>query len=113
MNNMFCGADTGVTKPAEQAIATVIANACGETCNACAASIATGAINTAVAALEMNRPTSAVTRNTTASIRMGPSDPNALTRSFAMRVVAPVFESAVASGSIPATTTSVVQLITR
>ena len=63
--------------------------------------------------MEMNKPASAVTRNTTASIRIGPSEPNAFTRSVAMRVVAPVLESAVARGSIPATTTSVVQLITR
>jgi hypothetical protein len=34
MINMFVGEDTGVTNAAEQAIATVIPKACGDTCRA-------------------------------------------------------------------------------
>src|SRR5690349_5738620 len=110
---MFTGDDTGVTKAAQQPIATVIANACGETCSAWAASRATGAIKTAVAELEMNSPTTAVTRNNTASIATDPSDPNALTIPCAISTVAPVFVRAVASGNMPAVSTTVFQLITR
>lgn len=80
MTSMLVGEETGVTKAAEQAIATVIAKAWGETCKAWAASMATGAIKTAVAALEMNKPTSAVTKNTTPSIKLGANGPKALTR---------------------------------
>jgi hypothetical protein len=38
MTSMLVGDDTGVTKAAEQAIAIVITNPCGETRRACAAS---------------------------------------------------------------------------
>src|SRR6516162_11531263 len=110
---MFTADDTGVTNAAQQPIDTVIANACGETCRAPAASIATGAISTAVAALEMNSPTRAVTRNSPASIANGPSDPNAVISPLAISAVAPVFVSAVASGSMPAINTSVFQLMIR
>ena len=77
---LVVGDDTGVTNAAEQAIATVIANPCGETCNAWAASMATGAMSTAVAEFEMNRATTAVTRNTTASMPVGPRSPRVSTR---------------------------------
>lgn len=75
--------------------------------------MATGAVNTAVAELERNSPTSAVTRNTTINIAMGPSDPNVATSPCAIITVAPVLVSAVASGSIPAISTTVFQLIIR
>src|ERR1700737_3871227 len=101
---MFTADDTGVTNAAQQPIETVIANACGETCNALAASMATGAINTAGAELEMNSPISAVTRNTAASIAKGPSDPKRATSPCAIIAVAPVFESAAATGKQPAPT---------
>src|SRR5215831_12678941 len=110
---MFTADDTGVTKAAQQAIETAIAKACGETRKVRAASMATGAIRTAVAELEMNNPTSAVTRNTAANIAKGPSGPNAAINPFAIIAVAPVFVSAVASGSIPAINTSVFQLMMR
>src|SRR6476661_5964921 len=106
---MFTGNDTGVTSAAQQAIDTVIAKAYGETCNVWAASIAIGPISTAVAELETNSPTIAVTTNTTASIAIGPSGPNAATSSFAIRSVAPVLVNAVASGSVPAISTTVFQ----
>src|SRR5215472_14241468 len=110
---MFTADDTGVTKAAQQPTETVIAKACGETCKAPAASMATGAISTAVAELEMNNPTTAVTRNTAASIANGPSDPKRATMPCAAICVAPVFDSAVASGKVPATNTTVFQLTLR
>src|SRR6516164_6071453 len=113
MTSIFTADDTGVTKAAQQPSETVIAKACGETCRARAASMATGAISTAVAALEMNSPTTAVTRNTAASIANGPSDPNRATIPCAAICVAPVFDSAVASGKVPATSTTVFQLTIR
>src|SRR5215468_5244974 len=113
MTSIFTADDTGVTKAAQQPRETVIAKACGETCRASAASMATGAISTAVAELEMKSPTTAVTRNTAASIANGPSEPNRSTIPCAAICVAPVFESAVASGKVPATSTTVFQLTTR
>src|SRR5215470_15231488 len=110
---MFTEDDTGVTYAAQQAIATVIANAWGETCKVWAAWMATGAMSTAVAELDRNSPTSAVTRNTTASMATGPSDPNAVTSPCAISPVAPVFVSAVASGNIPPISTTVFQLMMR
>src|SRR5215471_447054 len=110
---MFTADDTGVTNAAQQPSETVIAKACGETCRARAASIANGAISTAVAAFEMNSPTTAVTRNTAASIANGLSDPNKATIPCAATAVAPVFDNAVASGKVPATNTTVFQLTLR
>src|SRR5262245_38707912 len=110
---MLTADDTGVTNAAQQPSATVIAKACGETCSARAASMATGAINTAVAELEMNSPTNEVTKNTAASIGNGPSDPSMATSPCAIIAVAPVFDNAVASGKVPATTTTVFQLTAR
>ncbi len=69
------GDETGVTKAAEQAMATVMAKACGETPLAWAALMAMGAIRTAVAVLEINKPVMAVTRNTTASMPRDPRGP--------------------------------------
>src|ERR1700750_1070285 len=113
MTSIFTADETGVTNAAQQPSETVMAKACGETWRTPAASIATGAISTAVAALEMNSPTSAVTRNTAASIANGPSDPNRPTIPCAAICVAPVFESAVANGKVPATSTTVFQLTIR
>src|SRR5262250_2288540 len=96
MTSIFTADDTGVTNAAQQPSETVIAKACGETCRARAASMATGAISTAVAEFEMNSPTTAVTRNTAASIANGPSDPNRATIPCAAIAVAPVLDSAVA-----------------
>src|SRR6516162_5728099 len=113
MTSMFTADDTGVTNAAQQPSETVIAKACGETCKVRAASIATGAISTAVAELEMNSPTTAVTKNTTASIANGPSDPDRATIPCAATAVAPVLDNAVASGKVPATSTTVFQLTIR
>src|SRR5262249_46206078 len=110
---MFTADDTGVTKAAQQAIETAIAKACGETRKVRAASMATGAIRTAVAELEMNNPTVAVTRNTAANIAKGPSGPKRPVNPCAIIVVAPVFDNAVASGKVPATNTTVFQLTMR
>ncbi|MNO07306.1 hypothetical protein D3C81_2294460 [compost metagenome] len=62
------GEDTGVMNAAEAARATVMANGYGDMPNCCAVLIATGAIRTAVAVLEMNRPISAVRANRQARI---------------------------------------------
>src|SRR6516162_7684966 len=113
MTSIFTADDTGVTKAAQQPSETVIANACGESCRARAASIATGAISTAVAELEMNSPTREVTRKTVASTAKGPRDPRAATIPLAIIAVAPVFASAGASGRVPATRTTVFQLMMR
>src|SRR6516162_11086641 len=91
MTSIFTADDTGVTNAAQQPSETVIAKACGETCRVRAASMATGAISTAVAEFEMNSPTTAVTRNTAASIAKGPSEPNRATIPCAAICVAPVF----------------------
>src|SRR5215467_13638514 len=90
MTSILTADDTGVTNAAQQPSETVIAKACGETCRARAASMATGAISTAVAELEMNSPTTAVTKNTAASIAKGPSDPKRATIPCAAICVAPV-----------------------
>src|SRR5215470_14996199 len=110
---MFTADDTGVTEAAQQPIATVIAKACGESCKTRAASIAIGAISTAVAEFEMNSPTRDVTRKRVARTPTGPRDPRAVTIPLAIIVVAPVLASAVASGRVPATRTTVFQLMMR
>src|ERR1700749_2891545 len=99
---MFTADDTGVTYAAQQPSATVMANAWGESWRARAASIATGAISTAVAEFEMNSPTRGGIRKTVASTARGPRDPRAATIPVAIIAVAPVLASAVASGSVPA-----------
>src|SRR5512137_2443813 len=113
MTSRFHVEDTGVTNEAEQEMTTVIANASGDTCSVCAASMATGAINRVVAAFERNSPISAAAPNTTISMAVGPAEPNAATSPLAITAVIPVLFSAVASGIIPATSTTVFQLTTR
>jgi hypothetical protein len=66
--------------------------------------MATGAISTAVAELEMNSPTNEVTRNRAASIGNGPSDPSMATSPCAIIAVAPVFDNAVAPATSLAAT---------
>src|SRR5690606_14676275 len=53
---VFTGEEIGVMNAAEAARATVMAKGRGDTSSACAVAMATGAISTAVAVLEMNRP---------------------------------------------------------
>ncbi|MNH39147.1 hypothetical protein D3C79_1002760 [compost metagenome] len=67
----------------------------------CAAVLtATGAINTAVAVLEMNRPITAVTANRQARMALGPAPPSTLTSPPTARSIPPVFCSAWANGSM-------------
>ena len=65
------GDEIGVTYAAEQAIATVIANAWGGIPKVIATSIAIGAMRTAVAVFEINRPTKAVMIKMLPSITTG------------------------------------------
>ena len=80
-----------VTKAAEQATATVMANAWGETPSVSAAPMAMGATTAAVAVLEMKQPMTAVTMNRIASMTTGPAMPRSPTRYVAMRSAAPDF----------------------
>ena len=63
-------------KAAEAASATIMANGYGEAPSCSAVASATGAISTAVAVLEMNRPISAVSRNRQANSACGPASPS-------------------------------------
>ncbi|MNI63727.1 hypothetical protein D3C73_1191250 [compost metagenome] len=60
-----------------------------------------GAISTAVAVLEMNRPITAVTVNRQASMAIGPAPPSRLTSPPTARSIPPVCCSAWAKGSMP------------
>ncbi|MNP74924.1 hypothetical protein D3C76_1718800 [compost metagenome] len=66
-----------------------------------AVAMATGAMSTAVAVLEMNRPVTAVTRNRLASTAWGPALPSMPTSASTARAMPPVFCRARAKGSMP------------
>ncbi|MNV85195.1 hypothetical protein D3C71_1791300 [compost metagenome] len=74
---------------------------------------ATGAISTAVAVLEMNRPITAVTANRQARMALGPAPPSTLTRPPTARSMPPVFCSAWAKGSMPTISTRLCQWMAR
>ncbi len=98
-------------KAAEAASATIMANGYGEAPSCSAVASATGAISTAVAVLEMNRPISAVSRNRQASSACGPASPSRPTRPEVARAMPPVFCSARANGSMPTISTRLCQWI--
>ncbi|MNH31035.1 hypothetical protein D3C79_913640 [compost metagenome] len=81
--------------------------------NCVAVLIATGAISTAVAVLEMNRPITAVMANRQARMALGPASPSTLTRPVTARSIPPVFCRARAKGSIPTISTRLCQWMAR
>ena len=88
---MLTGEDTGVMKAAEAATATVMANGMGDMSSACAVAMATGAMSTAVAVLEINRPITAVRANSAAIRARGPASPSSCSRPLTARSIPPVF----------------------
>ena len=95
------GEETGVINAADAAIATIIANGYGETPIDFAIASAMGAISTAVAVLEMNKPMVAHMTNRQTIIRYGPYPPPASIKPFTIKSTPPVFCSARAKGIIP------------
>ena len=98
---VLTGDEMGVIKAADAARATIIAKGAGETCNALALAMATGAISTAVAVLEINKPMSAVVKNKIAKITRGPVSPNKLSKASTAKSIPPVFCRARAKGNMP------------
>ena len=78
-----------------------------------AASMAIGAMMTAVAVLEMKSPMRAVTMKTTASMANGPSGPRVSTSPDEINWAAPDLFSAVARGRMLAISTTAGQLTLR
>ena len=110
---MFTGEPSGEMKAAEQAMATVMAQAWGGMPIFRPISTAMGATSTAVGVFERNRPMATVTRKSTASTPMGPTPANSPSSQSVTRVMAPVRSRASARGSMPAMMSTVCQSITR
>ena len=97
----------------EAARATIIANGRGETPSSAAVEIAMGAMSTAVAVFETNRPMMAVSTKTPPSSTIGPASPSVVSRPSTTRSTPPVRSSASANGSIPTMSSSVGQWMAR
>ena len=97
----------------EAANATIIAKGYGEARRSPAIASAIGAISTAVAVFEMNRPSAAVTTNSIAMTTRGPASPTKATSPSAARSTPPVRCSATENGIIPTIRIRLFQLIDR
>ena len=97
----------------EAAKATIIAKGYGEAPSSPATASAMGAISTAVAVLEMNRPSRAVMTKTPASTARGLASPSTSSSAAAARSVPPAFCSASENGIMPTISTRLCQWIER
>lgn len=80
---VFTGEEIGVINAADEAGATIIANGYGDAPRSLAMASVTGAISTAVAVLEMTKPSAEVITNKVASTRRGAAPPTKLTAASA------------------------------
>ena len=98
---------------ADAARATVMANGYGDSPRCAAMARATGAISTAMAVLEMNMPSNAVTAKIAASTTRGPASPTPRTSRSAANSTPPVRCSASENGSMPTISTRLGQWMQR
>ena len=100
-------------KADDAANATIIANGYGEALRSTAIASAIGAIKTAVAVFEMNRPNNAVTTNSIPITIRGSASPIKVTIPSAAKSTPPVRCSATENGIIPTINIRLFQLIDR
>ena len=113
MTIMLPGVATGVRNAAADITLTAISSGLPETPNAAAADSAIGITTSAVAVLLINWPSTAVIRISPMSSGYGPASPTTSTSPSAINCAAPVDCSALDSGMMPPSSTTVVHEIAR